>query len=157
MKGGHFLMSYIINNNTLALLPVEKKTKIIEEDKITIINSEANDIIAKNCKLHGSSLEGRLQGSSYLIGSNYKPPIIIDDQSHLILVPTHSNRNKKCCWIMLNKILNYNPYRQNSVIIEFFNHYKIIVNISYAVFDHQVLRATRLESALRGRNNKKHL
>lgn len=150
-------MSYTISNHTLALLPTGKRTKIIEDDNITTIGEEATEIVAKNCQANGSTLEGRIKGSSYLIGSSYKPPIVVNDESHLILIPTHSNRNKQCCWITLNNVLNYNPYKKNSVLIEFRNHYKIVVNISYTIFDHQVLRATRLESALRGRNNKKHL
>lgn len=150
-------MLYIISNHTLALLPTGKRTKIIEDENITTIGDEATEIVAKNCQINGSTLEGRIKGSSYLIGSSYKPPIVLNDESHLILIPTHSSRNKECCWITLNNVLNYSPYKKNSVLIEFRNHYKIVVNISYGIFDHQVLRATRLESALRGRNNKKHL
>ena len=42
------------------------------------------------------------------------------------------------------------------IVIEFLNDKKIILNISFGILDNQVLRATRLESALRGRKIRKN-
>lgn len=150
-------MPYIIKENTLALVPTNKKTKVIESETSLLLEEGPSEIVANNCYLNGSTLEGRQKGSSYLIGTSYKPPIIINDKENLILIPTHSVRNKDCIWISLNNILNYYRTENSSVILEFKNHKKITLNISYSKFDKQVLRATRLESALRGRNNQKYL
>ena len=46
--------------------------------------------------------------------------------------------------------------RENVTII-FKNGQKLNLNVCYANFDKQVLRATRLESSLRGRKHKKYL
>ncbi len=150
-------MPYIINEKTNAIIPKGKKSHIIEMTSNFVVSEKTSEIITRNCYIHGSSLEGRQKGSSYLIGSNYKPPIILNDATKLILIPTHSIRNTKCAWITLNNILNYYPHPNKKVLIEFKNNQKITLNITYSIFDHQVLRATRLESALRGRNNKKYL
>lgn len=150
-------MPYLIKENTYALIPIGTKTKAIEEENSIIVNETPVEVVSKNCILNGSTLEGRQRGSSYLIGTTYKPPIIISDYENVILVPTHSIRNKDCIWINLNKILNYYPTDNNKIILEFKNYKKIILNISFSKFDKQVLRATRLESVLRGRNNKKYL
>ncbi|MDE5540147.1 MAG: competence protein ComK [Bacilli bacterium] len=150
-------MSYLINDKTLALIPSKNKTKVIEFYHTITVNTEVKEIIARNCEMNGSSLEGRQKGSSYLIGTSYKPPIILSEKDNLILVPTHSNRNHLCSWIILSNLLNYYPYSAKSVLIEFQNNQKIVLNISYSVFDNQILRATRLESSLRGRKNKKYL
>lgn len=150
-------MPYIIKENTLALVPTNQKTKVIESETSLLLEEEPSEIVANNCYLNGSTLEGRQKGSSYLIGTYYKPPIIINDKENLIFIPTHSVRNKDCIWISLNNILNYYQTENSSVILEFKNHKKITLNISYSKFDKQVLRATRLESALRGRNNQKYL
>ena len=150
-------MPYLISDRTLALIPSSKKTKVLEQDITRTLYEEAHEIVSRSCQVNGSTLEGRQKGSSFLIGSSYKPPIIISDQENIIMIPTHSVRNKNCMWISLNNLLNYYPYCNDRVAIEFRNHQKLILNISYGVFDRQVLRATRLESALRGRNNKKHL
>ena len=146
-------MPYIINEKTLALIPYKNNTKILEHNNSFLLNENSSKIVAANCFYYGSSLEGRQKGSSYLIGTNYKPPIIINDKLNIILIPTHSIRNKECIWVNLNNILNYYQTTNNKVMIEFKNHKKV----SFSIFDKQVLRATRLESVLRGRNNKKYL
>lgn len=150
-------MSYIITNSTLAIISKGKKTKVVEEKQSILLNEMIANIIERNCYINGSTLEGRLKGSSYLLGSSYKPPIVINDSENIILIPTHSIRNKDCNWINLTTLLHYSPTDNNKVLIEFKNNKKIILNTSYNIFDKQVLRATRLESALKGRIYQKYL
>ena len=150
-------MSYIITKNTLAIIPRGKKSKIIEGKHSLLANEETAKIIEQNCFLNGSTLEGRIKGSSYLLGSSYKPPIIINDSLNIILIPTHSIRNKNCHWINLITMLHYSPTNDNKVLIEFINNHKLIINVSYNIFDKQVLRATRLESTIKGRIYQKYL
>jgi len=150
-------MPYIIRENTFALIPNGKKTKIIEQERNQLINEGTPEIVSKNCYRNGSTLEGRQKGSSFLIGTRCKPPIVLNEMASIILIPTHSNRNEKCNWISLTSILHYYPTTSNKVLIEFINHKKMIINVSYSIFDKQVLRATRLESALKGRNYQKNL
>ena len=121
-------MPYIIKENTYAIIPNGKKTKIIESNKNFIINETPVEVVS----------------------------IIISDYNQIILLPTHSIRNKNCLWVNLNTILNYYPKEKNT-ILQFKNNKKIIINVSYTKFDKQVLRATRVESSLRGRNNEKYL
>ena len=150
-------MSYIITNRTYAILPSGQKTKIIEEKHNFTKNVVPTDLIRNNCNINGSTLEGRIKGSSFLVGTKYKPPIIINDSKNIILIPTHSIRNPNWSWINLIALLHYKPYAENKVQIEFINNKKIVINISYSIFDKQVLRATRLESALKGRIYQKYL
>jgi len=150
-------MPYIITEEIYALIPIGKKTKIIEKDRITIINETPAEVVSINCIINGSTLEGRQKGSSFLIGTNYKPPIIINDRKNIILIPTHSIRNSECIWVNLNSILSYDKNNDNTTILEFKNKKKLNLKVSYSIFDKQVLRATRLESSLRGRNNQKYL
>ena len=150
-------MPYIINEKTFALINKAKETKILEEKGEIIAAEAVNKILEYNCNINGSTFEGRRKASSYLIGASYKPPIIIDEVKEIILIPTHSNKNPNCSWISLQNIQKYNINPQHHVTIIFKNGQKLNLNISYANFDKQVLRATRLESSLRGRKRKKHL
>ncbi len=150
-------MSYNITSKTYALFIDNNITKIIEENKTLYIKENLIDILNYNCYKYGSSFEGRKQGSSFLIKTRYKPPIILNEYESIILIPTHSSRNNLCSWFVLNNILNYYPKTSTTTIVEFKNNTKINVNVSYSVFDKQVLKATRLESILRGRNNQKYL
>lgn len=150
-------MPYIINKNTQALIPMGNHTKILEKNKMIIIKDIPVNIVAANCILNGSTLEGRQNGSGSLLGSNYKPPIVINNSKEIILIPTHSSRNKSCVWINLSEIAYYRKNINNQTTIEFLNKHKIEINVSFNIFDKQVLRATRLESAIRGRNNQNFL
>lgn len=150
-------MPYIIRENTLALIPYGKKTKVVEDKKSYLINEATPDIVSRNCYINGSTLEGRQKGSSFLIGSRCKPPIVINETANIIFIPTHSIRNLNCNWISLRAILHYYPASNNRVLIEFYNHKKIFIDTSYYIFDKQVLRATRLESSLKGRIYQKFL
>lgn len=150
-------MLYNITEETLAIIPSGNKSKIIEVNKTLEIEEIGVNIVSRNCILNGSSLDGRQKSSAYLIGTNYKPPIIISELKSLILFPTHSDRNKNCIWLNLNGIIYYKKKINNAVTIEFINHQKITINVSYSIFDKQFLRATRLSLALRGQNYKKFL
>ena len=147
-------MPYIITEKTLALLPIDKKTRVLEWEKDFIIEEKIIQIIEHNCILNGSTLEGRRKGSSYLIGASYKPPIIIDEMKRIILVPTLSNKNPNCKWFVLDNILKYYINSSNRVVIMFKNDQKLELDLCYTNFDKQVLRATRLESSLRSRKYK---
>lgn len=150
-------MPYLIHRETLALIPEDNKTKIIELEKTKYIKENINKIITINCCLNGSTFEGRQKGSAYLLGTSYKPPIIINNDLNIILIPSHSHRNIECTWLSLTSILHYYPYINNTVKIELINHQIITLNISYQMFDKQVLRATRLESTIKGRIYQKYL
>ena len=156
MKGG-IGMPYIINENTLALMPYAQKTKILEFESELTVEDNILKIIEYNCNLNGSTLEGRRKGSSYLIGASYKPPIIMDEIKRIILIPTHSSKNPKCSWFVLENILKYCLNSNHEVIVTFKNNQTLNLNLCYANFDKQVLRATRLESAIRGRKHIKNL
>lgn len=46
---------------------------------------------------------------------------------------------------------------EEGIVIVFHNGQKLTLDVSYGVIDNQILRATRLESVLRGRKTKKIL
>lgn len=150
-------MPYIINENTIALLPMGKNTKVLEFAQEFLVELPITKIIEYNCNLNGSTFEGRRKGSSYLIGASYKPPIIMNEVKRIILIPTHSSKNPNCAWFVLENILKYYVNKNHQVTIIFKNNQKMELNICYANFDKQVLRATRLESAIRGAKYKNHL
>ena len=50
---------YIINNKTIALLKINRKTMIINVDKAEFFNTSINRIIEYSCNYYGASLNGR--------------------------------------------------------------------------------------------------
>lgn len=143
--------SYEINNDTLAIIPVnDYKSKIIEKGRTFIIDSTPMKIIENSCQYFGSSYNGRFLGTKKLIGVTHKAPIIIEESSEIIFFPTNSPRLYECAWISLKNLTNYKRNNDNSVIL--FNNGNLLdLDISYGSLDNQVLRAARLESVLRSR------
>lgn len=145
------MVSYEINCNTLAIIPItEKKTKIIEKDNVFIIEMNSMDIIKKSCEFFGSSYLGRKEGTKKLTGITHKSPIIIEESKNIIYFPTESPRLSNCSWIGYNNIKSYLNNNGKTTIV-FDNNQFLDLNISYGSFDNQVLRSAKLESILRKR------
>lgn len=147
------MISYEINRNTMALIPIsDDQTEVIERDNNFIINMNIMDIIKNSCEYFGSSYLGRKEGTKKLTGITHKSPIIIEESNKLIYFPTESPRLSSCSWIGFNNIKNYINKNGKTTII--FDNDKILdLNISYGIIDNQVLRSSKLESILRKRTN----
>ena len=147
------MISYEINRNTMALIPISgNQTKIIERDKVFILNINVMDIIKNSCEYFGSSYLGRKEGTKKLTGITHKSPIIIEESNNLIYFPTESPRLNSCSWISFNNIKKCINNNGKSTII--FDNDKVLdLNISFNSLDNQVLRSSKLESILRKRLN----
>lgn len=143
------MKNYIINSDTLAILPYLNNYSIIyEKKKIKIIRKRPNNIISFNCKLHGSSYEGRLVGTFNLIGTTYKAPISIDD--NMVFFPTCSPRLKSCSWINLYNVNTvYFDNKTNTSKVNFINDKNLSFNISINVLSNQLNRASILDYNIR--------
>ena len=144
---------YEINDKTIALYGMANKTRVYEEEKSFIIDQSATRIMEESCSYFGSSLEGRKKGTENLIGVSYKAPIIVEESNDLIFFPTTSPKGDDCSWIRSNKVDRF-YYKNNHLVLEFKNGYKIFLKISYEMMNKQILRATRLEHVLNDRKNK---
>ena len=145
------MKNYEINNETMALIPLSKeKVKVLEYEEEFILDMNATQIMENSCQYFGSSLEGRRKGTEVMIGVNYKAPIIVEETFGLIFFLLSSARYHDTPWISLKYVNKYYKEGKN-VVLEFLNGRKILLNVTFGIFDNQLLRATRLESALRGR------
>ncbi len=143
--------NYEINIETLAIFPYgKKKSKIIEMKREIIVDCSPINIINNSCKFFGSSYKGRLYGTKNIIGIDYKSPILIEESKKVIFFPTKSPRVLSCAWISSNNIQSYEKITKGTEI-KFYGGKKIKIELSYGIFDNQVLRATHLESALNKR------
>ncbi len=147
--------NYEINRDTLALMPVSKnKVRVYELEDEFIVYNNVNQIMEDSCAYFGSSLDGRKKGTESMIGINYKAPIIVEETNELIFFPMNSSRYHDTPWVGLKHIRKY--YKtEKGIVVEFLNGKKLLFDVSYGVMDNQILRATRLESALRGRKVQK--
>lgn len=146
-----FKENYEINDETLAVIPIgPEKVLVYELDDSFELYNNATQIMEDSCRYFGSSLDGRRKGTENLIGVNYKAPIIVEETQEIIFFPISSSRYHDTPWIGLKNLKSY--YKSDEgIVLEFKNGKTITLQSSFGVIDNQILRASRLESALRGR------
>ena len=140
---------YEINEETLAILPYgETQSKIIEKYKEFIVDKTPYEIITYSCLYFGSSYEGRISATRYLLGISYKSPIVIEESRNLIFFPTNSPKLQDCSWISLKSIVDYKRNNSKSMIL-FENNVRLPLDISFGSLENRIMRASRLDSMLR--------
>ncbi len=143
------MKEYIINKNTLVIIPLDdKSSRVIEVKKEFIVYKSVLNIIKKSCIFYGSSYNGRVSGSKYMLNKSSKIPVIISEINNLIVFPTKSPRNEKCCWFLLSNIKYYNKININQTIIKFSCGRSLKIGVSYRIIDNQVLQSSRLKYIL---------
>ena len=141
---------YLINEDTLMLVPDYNRTKIIEKDITYLVNKRIFDILDESCKFYGSSYKGRVAGSNYLLGITYKTPIIVSEFKEIIMFPTSSQHDFGCIWINYNHVDNFYT-EKNKVYIKFKTGEKMSLDVSNRVVNNQILKSSRLESILKSK------
>lgn len=145
------LEEYEINDQTLAILPVDKDTsQVIETKRRFYVSKTPRMIISDSCEYYGSTLDGRMHGAKVLTGIQYKTPIVVEESSPMIFFPTESPRKDLCTWINLKHVKDYYESGKKTVVL-FENNKKIKVKLSKTSFQNQVYRAARLSQRLNDR------
>ena len=145
------MQNYLINENTIALEKIGKKTIVYDKAKIINLDISLKKILDYNCNYYGSSYEGRILSAKKILNIKYKLPIIIEENKNLILISLSSLRNNNCLLIMVNKILNYEKYNE-MLKIECVD--KIFyTKLSKYSFEKLFINAIRLNNILKSRKN----
>ena len=145
------MKDYLINKNTLALIPLGKKKTIIYEDHdCYIIDERINKIMDTNCQYYGSSLEGRTKGTYNMTGLSYKAPIIISENGPTVFFPTCSPRLKDCAWINSENIKKINNL-EDKCQVDFLNDESLEIDSTYRIINNQYLKSLSLKNTFKNR------
>lgn len=141
-------MKYIVNEDTLAIFGCGiKKTRVVEKNRELEFSCSWREILNESCLYYGSSYQGRVDGSKYLLEKGYKIPILISDSKNLIFFPLISGNDNECIWISFQNILKYIGNKEETLVY-FSEKNQLKLPISGYVFDSQFLKAYRLEKIL---------
>ena len=152
-KGGK-IMKYEINQGTLAIMPNDNESSLIYEDEERfLIDDSPFHIMEQSCKYFGSTYEGRKESARFILGAEYKVPIIVEDTYNLIIFPTTSPKAEDCIWISLKRVNNIEKIDSINTKVIFDNGKEIIVPVSYRTLENQISRASRLDFMMRKRKS----
>lgn len=138
-------MKYVVHEGTFAIIGCRgRKTKVIEEGRVLEFSCSWREILNESCLQYGSSLQGRLDGSKYLLEKGYKTPILISDTKELIFFPLTNIQEAESIWISFSNIIKYSGNKDETTVY-FKEGEGVSFPISNYVFDSQFLKAYRLE------------
>src|SRR5581483_7743239 len=125
-KASRFVYDYIVNEKTMAIVPVPTVdyrivSGILEEEEIIIVLQKPQDVIENSCRYYGSSFAGRRDGTRELIGITHKAPIAISPAESLYFLSTLSYTRKECSWISHFHVAGTKATLHNNVVITFMN------------------------------------
>lgn len=137
-------MDYIINKNTYFILYEGNKTIINElSTEFTIVGDYLKKILENSCEYYGSSLKGRIIGARNLIKYKYKIPIMISEKNNILFFPLSGKKNGEVIWFNFGMIKSYEKDSE-FVRVTFNNGEEKRFMISYAIFNNQILKCSRM-------------
>ena len=140
--------TYEVNKDTVALIPKgDNETIVYELDDSFIVKETPLKIMEESCEYFGSSFEGRITGTTKLVGFTHKVPIIVEESRNMIFFPTLSPKNSECSWVAYKHINKPEKFKDKT-ILEVNNGKKIIINVSDNIIDNQLYRCSRLKKTL---------
>lgn len=145
------MINYIVNKDTLMLISEDNNGVIYTKDGKIVINKLPTDIIKTSCLYYGSTLEGRMKFTKDVLGATYKCPIVVSETDNLIMFPTSCYKDKNCCWICFNQILNYYMLDKYKIKLIFKNNKEILIDLPIGTLEKQILRSSRLFAILNSR------
>ena len=147
-------MEYEINKGTLAIMPNENESSLVYEDEDRfLIEQSPFQIMEESCMYFGSTYEGRKDSARFILGAEYKVPVIVEDTDNLIVFPTTSPKSDDCIWISLKRVKNFERIDNSNTKVIFDNNKEIIVPVSYRTLENQISRASRLDFMMRKRKS----
>lgn len=130
----------IINDNLLFIDESCNSLVMFDNHKI-LIDGSISKLIKDNALINGSTLEGRIKGSEKILNNKYKIPFVLSEKKRIILFPLKINGDN--FWINFKQVKYYKKV-DNLIEVTFKNNtvYKFL--ISYAIFNNQMLKSSRL-------------
>ena len=146
--------NYVINVETLLIVPYgREKSKIFENDRTFIINETTGNILKNSCLFFGSSIEGRREAVKHILDVDMKVPIIVENIRDIIFFPVSNCIKKNSTWISYQNLLKYSKFNEFSTVLYFKSGKNIRVDVKYNLIDNQVIRCIKLESLINKRKN----
>lgn len=148
---------YEITSSTLMLEYYdENKTKVYEFTDEFIVNQNILNIVDNSCSFYGSTLDGRVEASKRILGTNIKVPVVVEDIKKIIFFPTRASNRDGCRWLSFNNLDKIERIEKNQGFtrVYFCNGTMFDIDNSYEIVQRQYYHCLSLEKTLLVRQEK---
>ncbi len=135
--------SYIICNQTIALIPIENGfTKIVKINDELYCTKSTIDIINESY-FHGNDFsEYRKTAILEIPSFSQRAPIPIKPHENLYIIPSHNPFNRECVWISFHHIKKVYSIRSNYTLIIFGNYVVLRIYVPADIIKDQIHKMT---------------
>src|SRR5699024_12211645 len=109
----------------------------LEETRETLVPYTPTKLVDLSCKCYGSSLKGRIEGTTMLSGVTNKPPIIIDSPQGIYFLPTMSPLKPECTWLSHSHIERVIETKFGQANIHFIKWSNFFEDVTYQYIQNQ--------------------
>lgn len=145
------MKKFIVDKYIYAIIPNDNGCSLLSENGLIETNFSTKCIINRNCLYYGSSFIGRVSSAKSILGVSYKVPIVLCETFKIIMFPTSSFKDNRCCWINIFYVDNFFEKLDGSCDICFCNGSRINVKISKFILNQQIFKSSRLLNIINSR------
>lgn len=144
------MIRYILNKKTEALIEEfdlygNCYTRIIAGEKNFVVKLSIKKIFEDTLNYYCGTLEGAIRGAKSILGEKYHPPILINANEGLIMIPCGPTGRKHSIWIANNHIFNLDQLGKETIIYTHYGH-QIIVTMKIKQIEMKMGQASRLQT-----------
>ena len=141
---------YDINPLTMIIFPHPYGSKlfsqVIEFEDEYVVPRKPLDLIKRGCEYNLADYDARKKASRKLAGITHKSPVVVDPLNHIYFLPTISPVKAGCIWVSHEHVLDHRRHDARSTRVLFRNKQTFILPVSYASFEHQLLKTSLLRT-----------
>ncbi|SIT72164.1 competence protein ComK [Edaphobacillus lindanitolerans] len=136
-----------IGPRTMAILPTFSKNGhpvsiVLEFGKSPCeLEMKPRHVIDRTLRSYASSYVGAVQGAAYILKRNHTPPILINAEKPIIMLPTWSSAKSDCAWFSLDHIAEFFEEEKGFTQVILSGGENIKVPMSIQSFNHQFQKA----------------
>lgn len=137
---------FIITQATKAIITKDSpyyRSLILEGSNERHSLHKAEQVLANNCLINGSTIEGRRTSAKKVLKITSKIPVAVSREKGVYMLPTSSTKSKDCVWLSYHHI-NFYEQRDDKTFVAFNDGSGLYVNASESTIDMQYKRASQL-------------
>lgn len=144
------LIKELMNHMTVAVMEEfdeygNSYTRILEGGKTFVVKFNLKKIFEDTLNFYLTTFEGATRGAKSILGEKYHPPILINAEKGIIMIPCGPIGRKNSIWIAYNHIRHLERHGRTTIIYTSYGH-QITVPLTISQVEMKMGQAARLQT-----------